>query len=264
VQSGIPAVAGLRTGLACAAAMRRDPGDPERLREIANAARADRSAPADWLSEHDAKELLRTGGVEVVDGRLVLDADDALSARLELGGSIALKLSSPALQHKTEVAAVWLGLGSDAEVSAAFAELEPLAGRLAADVLAERMAAPGVELIVAARADAVVPALVIGLGGVWTEVLGDVAIVPLPADAARVERAVRSLRGAPLLTGGRATAPVDLAALSRMGQRVGEILLEESLELLELNPVLAGPAGVVAVDAIARRRTAVPTAVGAA
>ena len=66
------------------------------------------------------------------------------------------------------------------------------------------MAAPRVELIVAARTDAVVPALVIGLGGIWTEVLSDVAILPLPASAARIERALRSLRGAPLLTGGAA------------------------------------------------------------
>ena len=71
-----------------------------------------------------------------------------------------------------------------------------------ASVLAERMAAPGVELIVAARADAVVPALVIGLGGIWTEVLSDVAIVPLPASAAESSAAIRSLRGSPLLTGG--------------------------------------------------------------
>ncbi len=259
VRSGIPAVAGLRTGLACAAAMRLDPGDPARLREIAKAARGHPTPPADWLSEYDAKELLRAGGVDVVDGRLVADAQDAMLAFAELGPPIALKLSSAALQHKTEVAAVWLGLGSDAEVTAAFAQLAPLAQQLGADVLAERMAAPGVELIVAARADAVVPALVIGLGGVWTEVLGDVAIVPLPADAARIERAVRSLRGAPLLTGGRGTAPVDLAAVARMAERVGEILLDDrvELELLELNPVLAGPAGAVAVDATARRRTAV-------
>jgi hypothetical protein len=65
---------------------------------------------------------------------------------------------------------------------------------------------------------------------------------------------VRSLRGAPLLTGGRATEPVDVPAVARLSQRVGEILLEESLDLLELNPVLAGPAGAVAVDATARRR----------
>jgi acetyl-CoA synthetase len=261
-RSGIPAVAGLRTGLAAAAAMRLAPGDPPRLRDIGTAAMRTPESQADWLAEHEAKDLLRAGGVDVVDGRVVSDARDAVLALQEFGGSIALKLSSAALQHKTELGAVWLGLSSDPEVTAALTQLEPLRARFGGSVLAERMAAQGVELIVAARTDAVVPALVIGLGGVWTEALGDVAIVPLPADAARIERAVRSLRGAPLLTGGRAGAPVDLAAVARMAQRVGEILLEESLELIELNPVLAGPAGVVAVDATARRRTGVATPVG--
>src|SRR5205085_1647629 len=158
---------------------------------------------------------------------------------------------------KSELGAVWLGLISEPEVTAAYGHLSRLSERIGGTVLAERMAAPGLELIVAARADGVVPALVIGLGGVWTEVLSDVAVVPLPAGAERIEHAIRSLRGAPLLTGARSAARVDLAAVARMAQRVGELLLEESLELLELNPVLAGPAGAVAVDATARRRAAV-------
>jgi succinyl-CoA synthetase beta subunit len=218
---------------------------------------------AEWLAEHDAKELLRAGGVEVVDGRLVADAAEAVLALAEIGPPIALKLSSSAVQHKTELGAVWLGLSEDAEVTEAFARLDELTVQFGGAVLAERMAAPGVELIVAARADAVVPAVLVGLGGVWTEVLDDVAIVPLPADAGRIERAIRRLRGGPLLTGGRGSAPVDLAAVARMAQRVGELLLEESLELLELNPVLAGPAGVIAVDATARRRVMVGATVAA-
>ena len=76
------------------------------------------------------------------------------------------------------------------------------------------MAPPGVELVVAARRDAVVPALVVGLGGVWTELLGDVAIIPLPATPERVEAGLRSLRGAGLLTGARGRPPVDLGALA--------------------------------------------------
>jgi acyl-CoA synthetase (NDP forming) len=264
VQAGIPAVAGLRTGLACATALGAAPGDPDRLLEIAHAAGAGHEpSAAQWLSEHDTKELLRAGGVKVVDGRLVADADDAVLALSELGGHIALKLSSPALQHKTELGAVWLDLRTRSEVADAFAHLEALAGQFGGAVLAERMAAPEVELIVAARADAVVPALVIGLGGVWTEVLSDVAVVPLPAGAARIERALRSLRGAPLLLGARGAAPVDLHAVARLAERLGEILLEESLELLELNPVLAGPAGAVGVDATARRRVPVATSAGA-
>jgi acetate---CoA ligase (ADP-forming) len=80
-----------------------------------------------------------------------------------------------------------------------------------------------------------------------------VAIVPLPARAARIERALRTLRGAPLLMGGRGTAPVDVAAVARLAERVGEVLVEESLELIELNPVVVRPDGAVAVDAVVRR-----------
>ena len=67
---------------------------------------------------------------------------------------------------------------------------------------AERMVAPGVELLVAATTDGVVPALVLGLGGIWTELLADVVVIPLPASPARIERAMSTLRGAPLLRGG--------------------------------------------------------------
>ncbi len=270
VQAGIPAVAGLRTGLACAAALRVAPGDPARLLEIERAAEAARDAGAgagagagadvDWLAEHESKALLRTGGVDVVAGRLVRDEDDAVLAFAELGGPIGLKLSAARIQHKSDFGGLELSLRSETEVRAAFGRLRALAGATNAAVLAERMAGPGVELIVAVRADAVVPALVVGLGGVWTEVLTDVAIVPLPASAGRIEQALRSLRGAPLLTGGRGATPLDVAAAARLAERAGEILLEESLELLELNPVLVGPRGAIALDATARRRvrTAVP------
>ncbi len=261
VQAGIPAIAGLRTGLACAAALRRPPGDPARLLEIARMAKriavVDAGGAVEWLSEHDAKELLRGAGVSVVEGCLVFDEGAAVAALAELGGHIALKLSAPGIQHKSDVGAIELGLRSEAEVRSAFARLSALDGGPTASVLAERMAAPGVELIVAARADAIVPALVVGLGGVWTEVLTDVAIVPLPAGAGRIEQALRSLRGAPLLTGGRGTAPVDLAAVARLAEQVGEVLIEEALDLIELNPVFVGPGGAVAVDATASRRVPV-------
>jgi acyl-CoA synthetase (NDP forming) len=253
IQAGIPAVAGLRTGLRCAAALERPAGDPGRLHEIAAAARAAAPAASEWLAEHDAKELLRAAGVSVIEGRLVEDEDDAVVALAQFGGNVAAKLSDAAVQHKSELGAVYLSLRDEAQVRTAYRRLSALG----ASVLVERMATPGLELIVAARTDAVVPALVIGLGGVWTEVADDVAIVPLPASAARIERALRSLRGAPLLTGGRGGAPVDLDAAARVAARVGEILIEDELELIELNPVLVSPDGAVAVDATVRRRVAV-------
>ena len=123
-----------------------------------------------------------------------------------------------------------------------------------AAILVERMAPPGVELLVSARADAVVPCIVVAIGGAWTELLDDAAIVPLPATSARVEAAIRALRGAPLLTGGRGRQPFDVAAAARLAAAAGELLVASGLELLELNPVLVHERGATAVDAVAACR----------
>jgi acetyl-CoA synthetase len=253
-ENGVPAAAGLRTGLICAAALSAQRGDPARLRAIGTAARKaqGRDGNASWLAEHEAKALLRGRGARVVDGRIVNGEIEAVEAFEALGRSVAVKLSSRTLQHKSELGAIELDLRSAHEVRCAYRRLAELAASDGASVLVERMAPPGVELIVAARRDGVVPALVIGLGGIWTELLDDVAIVPLPARPPRVERALRSLRAASILTGARGTQEVDLAALAKLAAQVGETLLESGLELLELNPVLAGEWGAVAVDATAR------------
>jgi acetyl-CoA synthetase len=256
LRAGIPATAGLRTGLRCVAAMARSPGDPRRLREIAGLAKA-AGAPAGegaWVPEFEAKELLACAGVDVAQSRTVHHERELAAAIQELGGKIALKVSADDLQHKSELGAVALGLDSVDDAVAAYGPLSALAAESGGTVVAEEMIGPGVELLVAARADAVVPALVIGMGGIWTEVLADVVIVPLPASASRVERALRELRGARLLFGGRGQPPVDVAALSRLAQRTGEVLLEASLALVELNPVLVDEHGAIAVDAVMRRR----------
>ena len=217
IDAGVPAVAGLRTGLACAAALLAPRADPARLREIASAARA-AAAPASaaangrrWLPEHEAKELVRQAGVPVVDGRLVSGEDDAAAALSELGGHVAVKLSAPSLQHKADVGALVLDVRTEEAVRAAHRDLAGLAVE-GAVVLVEQMAPPGAELLVAARADAVVPCLVVGAGGVWTEALDDAAVVPLPATPERVEAALRTLRAAALFTGGRGRPALDVAA----------------------------------------------------
>jgi acetate---CoA ligase (ADP-forming) len=249
IEAGVPAVAGLRTSLACALALRRPPGDPVRLRAIAAARARPALAANGWWTEHETKELLRLGGVAVVEGRLAPGEDDAVAILAELGPPVALKLSSRALPHKSDRGGLALHLRREQEVRAAYRRIAALDG--AAAVLVERMAPPGAELLVAARADAVVSALVLGLGGVWTEVLDDVAIVPLPASPERVERALLSLLGAAVLTGGRGRPPLDVAAAARLAARTGELLLEHGLTLIELNPVLVHERGALAVDALA-------------
>ena len=249
-RAGVPAIAGLRTGVACAAALRRQPPEPGRLREIAAvaaAARAGNGAPgaARPLAEHEAKDMLRAARLPVVDGRVVASEDDAARSLDELGGPVVLKLSSPALLHKTEIGALALDLRSSAEVRHAHRRLAEVRVE-GAHVLVERMAAAGLEMIVAARRDAVVPALVVGLGGLWAELHDDVAIVPLPVTPARAAQAMKSLKGAATLEGR------DIDAAAALAAQLAAAAVELRLELLECNPILVHRHGAVVVDATAK------------
>ena len=255
---GVPLVAGLATALRCMRALRAAPGDPARLRAIAAAAgrvSEDAASPSDngWIGEAAAKRALRGFGVAVPDGRVASGPEDAVAAARELGWPVALKLSGSNMRHKSDAGAIALGLSSDTAVESESRRLLALPQGRDAELLVERMAEPGLELFVAATTDGVVPVLVVGLGGIWTEALDDVAIVPLPAQPERVEDALRSLRGSPLLTGERGSEPVDLGAVAQLASGAGQMLVNNGLALLELNPVVARPDGAIALDALARR-----------
>ncbi|MFN8218440.1 MAG: acetate--CoA ligase family protein [Solirubrobacterales bacterium] len=271
---GIAAAAGLGEAIACAKALRAAPPEAGRMEAIARAAAgtADRvaardAAPRDgtdrapgegsgWLGEVEAKALLRAGGLEVPAGREAASVAEAAAVAGEVGWPVALKLSSPALQHKSEAGALLLDVHAE-EVEAAAARLLSLPAAGGATLLVEAMGGGGPELLFAVHRDGVVPVLVVGLGGIWAEALDDVALVPLPASPAAVERALGRLRGAGLFGGGRGRPACDLAAAGRFGSRLGELLLEHRLDLLEVNPAVLADAGArcVALDAVARRRT---------
>ena len=215
--AGIPAIAGLRTGLVVrggAAAPAGRPGAPARDRRRRRGAA--RNGARRRCAEHEAKELLRSAGVPVVEGRLAAGEEDAAGAMEDLGPALVLKLSAPALMHKSELRALALDLRSPEDVRAAYRRLWPRAST-APRCSWSGWSRPASSCSCRARRDAVVPALVVGLGGVWTEIHDDVAVVPLPATPERVEAALRSLRGAGLLTGARGGTPLDLGAAARLG-----------------------------------------------
>jgi acetate---CoA ligase (ADP-forming) len=263
VDAGVVPIAGLREGVRCAGVLHRPAADPGRLRAIARAAgRAaigGAAAAGDgWLAEHEAKELLRGAGIRTPPGHLVRDADAAVAAARRLGDAVALKLSAPDIQHKSDLGAILLGVRGEAAVRAAFAKLQALPGRCGTPVLVESMCPPGVEIMIAVRRDGLVPVLVVALGGVWVEVLDDAVLLPLPVDPAAVRDGLRRLRAAPLFTGGRGRPAVDLDALSDLAARVAGLAERADLELIELNPVFARPDGATAIDAVARRAVATP------
>ena len=247
--AGVPAIAGLRTGVAVASALSAPPGDAVRIRSLVT----ERCRPGRWLAEHEAKALLGARGVRVPRGLLALNEDEAVAAFRELAVPVALKL--PAVLHKTAAGAIALDLRDEAGVREAFhrlgavyrriptvinpaAEPAPLNAQFEPQILVEEMVKPGAEIIVSVRTDAVVHALVIGLGGVHVEALDRVAILPLPATEQRIARALEPL--------GARSATSVVAAIAAAA---------DGLALLECNPVIVHPDGAVVVDAIAQEVT---------
>ena len=176
-----------------------------------------------------------------------------------MGFPVALKVRSPDITHKTEVGGVRLGLRSAAEVATATAEMlaRVTAARPAATiegVLVQPMVEGGKELLLGMVRDSQFgPTVVVGFGGIYVEVLKDTAMRLCPLQVSEARAMLDELRMAPLLHGVRGEAPVDMRALSETICRFAQLAVDlPELAELEVNPLVAGPAGVIAVDARGR------------
>ena len=201
-----------------------------------------------------ARALLAAGGVTFVSAREVSTPDDAAAAAAEIGYPVVLKALG--LLHKSDVGGVVTGLSDEPGLRAAFADLRE---RLAPPAFSvERMAAvgDGVELLVGARWDARFgPVVLVGLGGVLTEVLRDVAVALAPVDEATARELLLSLRAAPLLQGARGRRAVDLAAAAAAVAALSRVAAAHpEIAEIEVNPLLALPDGALGLDARAVMR----------
>ncbi|GIX48300.1 MAG: acetyl-CoA synthetase [Candidatus Tectimicrobiota bacterium] len=208
------------------------------------------------LSELEAKQVLHDLGIATTLPQLATSAEEAVRLAEAIGYPVVLKVSSPDVVHKSDVGGVRLQLRNGAEVQQAFQDIcHQVSQRLPAarleGVTVQRMAPPGVEVIVGMTTDATFgPVLMFGLGGVLVELLQDVAfrIVPLtPRDAAEM---LREIKGFPLLQGYRGTPPADLAALESLLLTLSDFVQRTpQVREIDLNPVYAYPQGALAVDA---------------
>jgi len=209
-------------------------------------------------SELQARRLLTDAGISVVPGRLATSADEAVKAAAEIGGSLAVKIVCAEIMHKSDLGAVRLGV--PAEESAVREAYRAVTAAAAAarratttDVLISPMRTGGTELLVGVLRDPMWgPVLAVAVGGIFVEVLQDSALAPLPVTPAQARRMLDTLRGRALLDGARGRAPADLAALSAVIARIGDlaVALGEELESLEVNPLWADGATIEALDAV--------------
>jgi acyl-CoA synthetase (NDP forming) len=211
------------------------------------------------LSEIAGKQALAAFGVPVVQDVVVQSVSEACAAADRLGYPLVLKLVSPDVPHKTEHGVIRLGLANAEAVAASFEHVmtraRAIPGARIDGITLEPMLAGGVELLVGVTRDPVFGwMLTVGLGGIWTELMQDVAHHLLPVNEAGARDMLRSLKGFQLLDGyrGKPKADVDAAAKAIAALSAAALNADTRVREIEINPllVLASGQGAVAIDAL--------------
>ena len=212
------------------------------------------------LTEREAKAVLAAYGFPVPRERLATSLDEAAAHAREIGAPVALKIDSPDIAHKTEAGAIRLGIEGDAPVRSAYGEVMSAARRYAPQaklngVLVQAMAPKGLEFMLGVVSDPVFgPVVAVGLGGIYVEVLKDVAYRAAPVTPRQAADMVSELRSAKLLDGVRGMAPRDKDALIDLIVRLSWFAhdFREEVAEIDLNPliVLERGAGACVVDAL--------------
>lgn len=218
-----------------------------------------RAPPGSW-DERTTKEALASWGIRVNEGRFAPDPQQAGQQARSLRPPLVLKVVSAQIVHKSDAGGVVLDLRDATEVVEAAIRMASAIRDHSPDAvidgyLVQEQAAGGIELLVGARRDPQFGMmLVLGAGGLWTELLSDVSIAPAPVSPSKARAMLQELRIAPLLAGARGRPAVDWTALCETISRfsVGAAGSAADLSEIEINPLIARPDGCVAVDARAK------------
>jgi acyl-CoA synthetase (NDP forming) len=209
------------------------------------------------LSEQESKALLKAYGIATPKERVVDSAADAAKAARRIGFPVVMKIVSPDILHKSDLGLVAVGVRDEDDAKRTYKRLMAAAKKSAPKahvdgVLVAEMA-QGIETVVGvAQDDLFGPVVMFGLGGVFIEVLKDVTFRVPPFTTRDAYTMLDELAGAAMLNGLRGQAPANRAALVDTLMKVQHLAVDLSSEVAELdiNPLLAGPKGVVAADAL--------------
>jgi acyl-CoA synthetase (NDP forming) len=223
---------------------RRSEVEPTGVPDLPEATVGPRPAAGDYWG---ARALLASAGIDFVEAVRAEDAGQALSAAESLGYPVAVKALG--LVHKSDAGGVALGIGSREELESELSRMTTFATGYSVERMAS--ATEGVEVIVGALQDLRFgPVVVVGLGGVFAELLDDVAVALAPVDPAQARGLLESLRGAAVLRGSRGRRAVALEAAARATAALSKLAAARpDLAELEINPLLVTPDAAVALDA---------------
>jgi acyl-CoA synthetase (NDP forming) len=202
------------------------------------------------ISELEGLELLSDYGVPVVDAGAVKDAEDAVAAAEAFGYPVVMKTAAPGIHHKSDVGGVKLGLEDAHAIREAYADL---AERLGPEAVIAAIAPAGIEVALGVVRDPTFgPLVLVAAGGILVELLKDRKLALPPVDEAGARRLIDGLQMRPMLDGLRGAAASDVDALAVAISRLSVLAadLGDSLDALDVNPVIVSAKGCVAVDAL--------------
>ncbi len=214
-------------------------------------ARAPAFAPAGDWDEDLAKRLVAEAGLKVPARVVCSNHDEAFAALGQLRPPLVVKILDPAVEHKSDVGGVKLGIRDESELDAALAAIDAL-GRHGHRYLIEETAPRGPELILGARRDpAFGPIVALGAGGTAAEALGDVAVRLAPVEAAEAQTMLGELAGVAAFMGARGAPGVDASELGAAIVAFGDLIAgRDDIAEVEVNPLRVTSGGLVALDAL--------------
>jgi acyl-CoA synthetase (NDP forming) len=208
------------------------------------------------LTEIEAKQILVESGITCTDTRLATAKDAAVKLTEQFGYPVVLKVSSVDITHKSDAGGVKVNLKNKAEVENAFDTImrscrAAVPTARIEGVSVQRMARPGIEVIMGMIKDpSFGPVVMFGLGGVFVEVLKDVAFRIVPIERSDAEDMINEIKGKKLLEGYRGQEPADVAYLQQMLLKLSDFVnATPEIEEIDMNPVFAYKDGAVVVDA---------------
>jgi acyl-CoA synthetase (NDP forming) len=219
------------------------------------------AGPGEWpATERQVLDHLARHGVPIVPAVLAKDEASAVDAARAVGGPVVLKIASADILHKSDIGGVALNLIGDDAVAEAFRRVMAAvpAGARVDGVLVSPMRQRGLELFVGCTRDPQWgPVMAVGLGGIFVEVLQDVALRVLPVTPEEAGRMLGELKGAVMLRGQRGVPPADMDAVGKVVARIGDaaVALGPSLEALDVNPLWVRGSQVEALDGLAVARS---------
>lgn len=210
------------------------------------------------LTEEEGREILTALNIPVVRGAVATSAGQAVEIAEHLGYPVVMKILSPDILHKSDIGGVRLGLACADDVTRAWEQIinsvaENAPKARIKGVYVQEEASPGIQVIVGGLRDAHFgPVVMFGLGGIYTEIFGDVAFRMAPITGVEAEEMIDSTKASRILSGFRGTEPADIGLICSTLISIGQALLREPrLREIEINPLILWPGGGgVAVDAL--------------